>query len=349
MHTFSCQCGERVFFENSCCLACGSELGFVLEEDAMLALGSNPGGIHTTNVGRYEKCLNYSTQGACNWLVSTSVPDKYCEACRLNNVIPDLSDPKHLALWAEVEKAKRCLVYTLHQLGLPLLSKADDPERGLAFDIKSEQGGTRVLTGHAEGLITLNLAEADDVTRERIRVRLAERYRTLLGHFRHEIGHYFWERLIHDKNRFEAFRELFGDETRDYAESLKRHYASNNASDPLPEEYISAYAAAHPWEDWAEIFAHYLHMIDTLDTAQHFGFSGRLPSGTTPAEVEDANLLLEAWMDLTVVLNGLSRSMGVPDAYPFAITSPVAKKLTLVHTLIREERRAAPAPLRKSA
>jgi hypothetical protein len=336
MRTFTCACGARVFFDNSLCLSCGGELGFALEPRTMLRLEPSAEGVFASGDARYEKCLNYATQGVCNWVVPAGGEEKYCSACRLNNVIPDLSDPARLARWAEVEKAKRRLVYTLHQLHLPLLSKADDPERGLAFDIKSDDGGQRVVTGHAEGLVTLNLAEADTVFRERTRLTLSERYRTLLGHFRHEVGHYFWERLIRDHDRFDAFRELFGDERRDYAESLKQHYAATpNGGNNWSDEYISSYAASHPWEDWAETFAHYLHLIDTLDTAQEFGFTGRLSARTSLPSVKDTSLLIEEWRELTVALNSLSRSMGVPDPYPFAITPPVAKKLDFVHALVR--------------
>jgi hypothetical protein len=337
MRTFRCACGARVFFDNSLCLACGRELGFVLESQTMLALESSAGGTTVTADGSYAKCLNYATQGVCNWLVQTDADEKHCAACRLNNVIPDLSDPERFARWAEVEKAKRRLVYTLHQLRLPLISKAEDAARGLAFDIKADEPGARVITGHAEGLITLNLAEADAVTREQARVAMQERYRTLLGHFRHEVGHYFWERLIRDADRFDGFRELFGDETVDYAESLKAHYAKqqNGGGTPWNDQYISAYAASHPWEDWAETFAHYLHLIDTLDTAQEFGFTGRLSPRTSLTSVGDTALLLEEWTELTIALNALSRSMGLPDAYPFAISPIVAKKISFVHELVR--------------
>jgi len=340
MRTFACSCGARVFFDNSLCLTCGRELGFALDRSTMLTLDPASDGVYSTAEGRYEKCLNYATQGVCNWLIpAAGVAEKYCDGCRLNNVIPDLSDPERFARWAEVEKAKRRLVYTVHQHHLPLISKAEDAEKGLAFDIKADDGGTRVLTGHSEGLVTLNLAEADAVFRERTRGALAERYRTLLGHFRHEVGHYFWERLIRDENRFGAFRELFGDERRDYAESLKQHYGSSaDGGSAWSEHYISAYAASHPWEDWAETFAHYLHLIDTLDTAQEFGFTSRLSARTSLPSVSAARVLIDEWIELTVALNALSRSMGVPDPYPFTITDAVARKLEFVHALVRETR-----------
>jgi hypothetical protein len=239
-------------------------------------------------------------------------------------------------LWAEVEKAKRRLVYSLDRLNLPIVSKHDDPERGLSFDIKADEGSTRVLTGHADGLITLNLGEADAVWRERMRQQLKERYRTLLGHFRHEVGHYYWEVLIRDTPALDAYRALFGDERQDYAKALERHY-SRGALENYSDSFITPYAASHPWEDWAETFAHYLHMRDTLETAQHFGFcSVRLERVSI---VSDFDSVLAEWTELTIALNALNRSMGHPDAYPFAISPTVRDKLTFVAEILRDAAR----------
>jgi hypothetical protein len=242
--------------------------------------------------------------------------------------------PGNRVRWAEMERAKRQLVFTLSALRLPLVPKTDDLERGLAFDIKADSAGERVVTGHAEGLITLNLAEADAPIRERVRADMNERYRTLLGHFRHESGHYFWERLIRDRERQAPFRDLFGNETRDYGASIAAHYANGTA--PRSGDYISAYASSHPWEDWAETFAHYLHMIDTLETAQHFGLSGELAARPSVPKVGDFELLFSEWTELTVAMNALNRSMGLPDAYPFAISPAVRDKLEFVHRAIHD-------------
>jgi hypothetical protein len=202
--------------------------------------------------------------------------------------------------------------------------------RGLSFDIKSDVGDERVLTGHSDGLITLNIEEADPEKRERNRLALKERYRTLLGHFRHEVGHYYWDRLVREGDRLEAFRKVFGDERDDYAQALERHYAA-----PLEDyraRFISSYASAHPWEDFAETFANYLHMRDTLETAQHFGLTGDTPRSTRDAS--SLSSLLDDWLGLTVALNALNRSMGLPDAYPFALTPLVEVKLAFVHELV---------------
>jgi hypothetical protein len=338
VRTFECACGARVFFENTQCLSCSRELGFALRTHAMLALEPRDGGHFVTPLGSFRKCGNYAEQGVCNWLVPADAEQSLCEACRLNNVIPDLSVPENRALWAEVERAKRRLVYTLAQLDLPLVPKSDDPQHGLAFDIKADTAQSRVLTGHDEGLITLNLAEADAPTRERVRADMRERYRTLLGHFRHESGHYFWERLIRDRGKEPSFRELFGDETVDYAQSLAAHYARSGGNTGWNEAYISTYASSHPWEDWAETFAHYLHMIDTLETAQHFGLTSLAERRSVP-RILDFEPLLSEWTELTVALNALNRSMGLPDAYPFAISALVARKLAFVHATIHDRSR----------
>jgi len=333
MRVFECECGARVFFENTRCLACSRELGFAPDRLELLSFVPSTAGIVESPFGAYRKCKNYVDEGVCNWLVPAEADRELCQACELNHVIPDLSVPDNRTLWLEVERAKRRLVYSLNQLGLPLCSKTQDPTTGLSFDIKASVGDERVLTGHADGLITLNLSEADAAERERMRLAMKERYRTLLGHFRHEVGHYYWDRLVRDAGRVEAFRQLFGDESVDYTESLRRHYdAGPNPGDA--ERYITPYASAHPWEDFAETFAHYLHVTDTLETAEQFGFAAAKTG-------RDFDQLMREWYGLSVALNALNRSMGLPDAYPFAISDAVSAKLRFVHELIHAARRAS--------
>jgi len=347
VRTFECACGARVFFENTQCLTCSRELGFALRARTMLALEPRSDGTFVTPVGNFRKCANYAQQSVCNWLVPEGAEHELCEACRLNNVIPDLSVPANHALWAEMERAKRRLVYTLAQLGLPLVPKSDDAERGLAFDIKADTAQSRVLTGHDEGLITLNLSEADAPTRERVRADMRERYRTLLGHFRHESGHYFWERLIRDRRKEPSFRELFGDERASYADAQKRHYNEGPAAD-WPSRFVSAYASMHPWEDWAETWAHYLHMVDTLDTANWSGLTlqprAQADPGMTdrtPIGRSDFQSLLARWQPLTYAMNSLNRSLGLPDAYPFSLSPAAVDKLHFVHRVITAASKAS--------
>jgi hypothetical protein len=339
VRTFICGCGARIFFENTRCLTCSSALGFRPDKLVMVAfetdLGSGgelPGG--------FRPCANYVDNGVCNWLVPNDSPHTLCDACRLNHTIPNLSEPGNRELWAEVESAKRRLIYGLSRLQLQVLSKLDDVKRGLSFDIMGDAGDARVLTGHSDGLITLNIEEADPAKRERNRLALKERYRTLLGHFRHEVGHYYWDRLVLEGNRLDAFRKVFGDERADYAKALEHHYEA-----PLADyhfRFISSYASSHPWEDFAETFAHYLHMRDTLETAEHFGFSGDRPRVASRG-ASALSSLLDDWLSLTVALNALNRSMGLPDAYPFALTPLVEVKLAFVHELISGQQAAVRA------
>ena len=335
MRTFRCSCGARTFFENTTCLACGLALGFLPDASELATLPSPSAGRYRTEHGEYRMCSNYVVEGVCNWMVPAASKDDLCQACDLNRVIPDLSQPANRVAWADVEKAKRRLVYTLNGLGLPLRSKRLDPERGLAFDIKAASEKERVLTGHADGLVTLNIAEANAAEREHVRLAMKERYRTLLGHFRHEVGHYYWDELLARAGRLDSFRALFGDERQDYGEALKRHYAKALVGPPS-DAFVSAYAAAHPWEDFAETFAHYLHCVDTLQTAQAFGFVHDVVPAATP-RVNDFEQAYGEWTALSVALNSLNRSMGLLDAYPFAVGAGAKEKLRFVHELILPE------------
>ena len=365
MKTFACACGNRLFFDNTLCLVCGRESGFLPDRLVLSALEQAPAGgeLATADGGRpdyralaagacYRKCRNYAEAQVCNWMVPADEPHAYCVACGLNHTIPDLSQSQNWVLWRRVEAAKRRLVYTLLQLGLPVIGKQQDPERGLWFEFlkdppqgEAAEQDAHVMTGHDEGVITLNVAEADPSAREAMREQVNERYRTLLGHFRHEVGHYYWNLLIRDgpPGRLEDFRALFGDERRDYGEALKAHYARGAAPD-WQHAYISVYAASHPWEDWAETWAHFLHMLDTLETAHDFGFAVEGRRVLARDEGGPAfESLLDDWQRLSVALNELNRSMGLSDAYPFA-PSPVAlEKLRFVRRVIAEARGAGSA------
>ena len=293
-------------------------------------------------------CAN-ARYDACNWLVPADDQSAYCRACRLNRVIPDLSVPGNLVLWQRLEAAKHRLVYGLLRLGLPLGQGFDRPDLGPRFEFIASSGaafqeGPTVVTGHSNGVITIDIAEADDVERERHRRDLLESYRTLLGHFRHEIGHYYWDRLVSFGVWHEGFRDLFGDERTDYATALQAHYAAGPRLG-WQETHISGYASAHPWEDFAETWAHYLHIVDTLDTAAAFGLQVRASVGQSPrveAEVtldpyleQDFDLLMAGWPSLTYAVNSLNHSMGQPDLYPFVLSPTVQGKLRFVHGLIQ--------------
>ena len=381
---YRCQCGCPVFFRNSACLACGTPLGYDPEQARLLPLmaGMEPGtwvlwhdhSINQTNqqqtqapgnlgcsenavlpppAQRYTRCANLQTPAACNWLVPVNgqaAAEPLCRACRLNHTIPDLNDSAHPdngLLWGRIELAKRRLVSSLLALGLPVASRvSEDTGRGMMFDfLRSPDLGPHVMTGHNTGLITLNLQEADDAVREATRTAMREPYRTLLGHFRHEIGHYYWDRLVWGTDWMEGFHRLFGDETLNYAASLKQNY-EQGPPDQWWLHYVSAYASTHPWEDWAECWAHYLHMRDTVDTALSLGLA------TDSAQLEFTPFTLDAlyqpehpeaqhfldflndWTRLTTLLNEMSRSMGQPDFYPFVLPREVVAKLHFIHLLV---------------
>lgn len=355
--SFRCQCGRPVFFRNSVCLACKTPLGFDPEELQIIPL--RPGAVAGTFKAHgqeaplplWRRCGNFNSPAGCNWLISAAEEAQQCRSCRLNRTIPDLNIAENARYWMLIENAKRRLVSQLLSLGLPVQSKvSEDTEGGVMFDLlRSPPEGPRVLTGHATGLITLNVEEADDSIREKTRHEMREPYRTLLGHFRHEIGHYYWDRLIWDSTWLDKFRELFGDEREDYAAALRKNYDKGPPPD-WRDRHITSYASVHPWEDWAETWAHYLHVVDSLDTALGFGLRGE----DVEAEVEpfsvadlydatapDANnvvKLVNSWIQLTTVLNELARSMGQHDFYPFVMSRPVLKKMHFIQMVVKENR-----------
>jgi hypothetical protein len=256
-----------------------------------------------------------------------------CAGCVLTRTRPSDDDPEAVEQWRVAEEAKRRLLFELGELGLPVESWRER-EGGLAFELLSSRAEP-VTTGHASGVITLDLAESDDAHREQMREQLGEPYRTVLGHFRHEVGHYYWPLLVPDGPARERYRALFGDERDDYGAALERHYADGPPAD-WPQRFVSAYAAMHPWEDWAETFAHHLHIWDTLQTAEAYGVR---VEGKAPAPGPDFRTLLEEWLPLTYALNAINRSMGRDDLYPFVLAEPVVDKLAFVHEVVAAARR----------
>jgi len=351
MKTFYCDsCGNLVFFENIQCVKCGHALGFLPDVLDLSALEAAPENAWRALAAPakdrlYRQCRNGREHQVCNWLVPVEDENPFCAACRMNQTIPDLSVAGNLERWHKMELAKRRLLYTLLHLGLPLDGNPQENRPALQFKFLADiSGAPPILTGHANGLITQNIAEADDPEREKRRVSFHEPYRTLLGHFRHEAAHYYWDRLIANSPHLPRFRELFGDETQDYAAALKRHYEQGAPSD-WQERYVSAYASAHPWEDWAESCAHYFHIMDTVETAAGFGMKlqPRHPAAQTmtadPKAVSDTqdsfDRILENWLPLTYALNSLNRGMGVPDLYPFVLPAPAIKKLRFIHETVK--------------
>jgi hypothetical protein len=324
-------------FENSICLSCGSALGFSLPDMALLVIAPGPESEHAGAVdeSEYRLCANLH-RAECNWLVEKGPVVKLCASCALTRTRPNDADVKAMAAFANAEKAKRRLIVELNELKLPIVGRDQDPNYGLAFDLLSSEN-EKVFTGHDNGVITLDLAEGDDVHREQLRIAMAEPYRTLLGHFRHEIGHYYFYRLVGTSaDNTARFTELFGDPNTDYQAALDRHY-SQGAPPGWEKDFVSSYATMHPAEDWAETFAHYLHIRDTLDTSAAFGYA---PSGATLERrmlgPSGFDTIIELWLPLSWGLNMVNRSMGKEDLYPFVLPPAVLEKMRFIHTVIDE-------------
>jgi hypothetical protein len=374
MRVFNCDhCGHLVFFDSVQCVHCGSTLAFLPDALTMAALAPAPqdgaglwrrmGGRGTAQYsGRlYRLCHNHIEHQACNFAVPANDYAEYCVSCRQTRVLPDLSETANRGRWMQIEAAKRRLFYTLARLGLEPAPGRPGPVFEFLADLP---GGPSIMTGHHSGTITLNVAEADDDERARRRIALGEPYRTLIGHLRHESGHFYWDQLVRDGGRLEAFRSVFGDESQDYAAALDAHYAKGNDVGDWAERHVSAYAAAHPWEDWAETWAHYLHMIDLLETSASYGTEITVPgiygaqrsSALDPfaKPAPDFDTMLLQLVPLTLLLNSLTRSLGQPDAYPFALAGEALEKLRFVHDMVREEANrptvpSVPAPATASA
>ena len=343
MKPYLCPCGNTLYFENSRCLECDREIGYDNAGDRMVDVGPDQ---------PFTRCSNGVTHGACNWVVPVEEKGNLCPACVLSSMIPDLSFPNNLELWKLMEQAKRHMLYSLNRLELPVVDKIKQPETGLAFEFLRPQPDQPVITGHEKGLITMNLEEADDTVRETNRSRLHEPYRTLLGHFRHEVGHYYWylwyETGATAPGMLEAFREVFGDERADYGAAMKHHY-DNGAPAGWENSHISAYSTMHPWEDWAETWAHYLHICDGLETARDFNLeqgvkrkaidlyapeTAQLPGPLQGLDPSPFLSLLHRWIRLSPALNAVAQSLGHTNIYPFVLSTPVVKKLHFIHACI---------------
>jgi hypothetical protein len=335
-----------LFFENSACLQCGLEIGYDVAGDHMVGL---------TSEAPFQRCENGLNYGVCNWVLPRGGSEKLCASCNLNRIIPDLAVAGNREAWHKIEVAKRRILYTLARLGLSPASKKQDAVNGLAFDfLRPTPMAPQVLTGHEDGVITLNVEEAEDLEREKRRELLGESYRTLIGHFRHEIAHYYWDRFFQGRadndEIMQGCREVFGDERADYMMSLQRHYSEGPIAS-APGTFITPYASAHPWEDWAETWAHYLHMIDGIETARSFGLnSDAVPIPFTPFPKESVTLpaqltwpkgekaefleLLHGWARLAPAINEVVASLGHPTFYPFVFSESIIRKFFFVHHMV---------------
>lgn len=339
MKRFACSCGVRVFFDDYWCTACGADLGYAPDLAEFLARPPGTARFTAADGSAWKACRNRDQHSVCNWLLPAADPSQFCAACALNSVIPNLSSEHNLRLWRRMEHAKRRLVYSLLQFGLPLEATQGRPP--LRFEFLEDQRSnpqvaeSLVMTGHRAGIITINLLEADDVARHVVREQMSERYRTLLGHFRHESGHYYESLLVPPGNARDGYRKLFGDEREPYAAALERYHESGPPTD-WGTRHISPYASSHPMEDWAECWSHYLHIVDGLETARATGFITEPPSADWEQEISH-------WISVSVRLNELARGLGVDDPYPFVLNGPVRAKLAFIHQRLAATRSAAAA------
>jgi hypothetical protein len=351
MRPYACpNCSRPNHFEVRVCPNCAFTLGYDPESDQLLFLGDGAttwrdasGQPHAVLV-----CQNNNEYQICNWLVPSVGNQPLCLACKHNRTIPDLTAPDVPQRWAKIEAAKRRLFHTLVHLNLPCETVAEADANGtspgLAFDflydpVGEETGTVRITTGHEAGLVTLNILEADDVQREKMRTGLGEPYRTLLGHFRHEVGHYYWSRLIEDTAEVENFRALFGDERISYEEAMERHYGDAGAG--WTTDFVSSYATMHPWEDFAETFAHLMHIIDALATIGGFGMRMMNWPGYEEQPAVDfdpyratTNTLVAEWGPFAFAENAINRSMGQSDLYPFNLSDTIVAKLDYINRLL---------------
>jgi hypothetical protein len=329
-------------------MVCQSPVGFHSKELRMVTLKPATDDWLFLNVSNPEETLRFCrnhTAVSCNWLVAADGEDPFCVSCQLNKIIPNLSVPENRARWQQLEAAKKRLIFSLLKLKLSFKRGVPFTDSGLQFEFLSNDFAIEpVLTGHLNGVITINVEEADEIQRHITQLQMGEKYRTLLGHFRHEVGHFYWNRLVRDGGFLTQFRVLFGDEGSNYSDALEQYYRTG----PPPhweDEYISEYASSHPWEDWAETWANYLHIMDSLETAWSFGIQLKPDQGglsnltgdrlDDPYSIEDFQRIIASWLPLSIAMNNLNRSMGHRDFYAFYISPKVIDKLSFVHSLCR--------------
>jgi hypothetical protein len=350
MNTFQCSCGNRLFFNNTVCINCNNEVGWCEAFHTITALEPAADGYRCLNAkcgAAVVKCRNYSDEHVCNRVLipsELSVEEGLCKACRLNDVIPNLAIAGNRERWAKLELAKRRLLVELDELNLKYAPEDIPAHTGshakpLVFDFKSDTPEIKILTGHADGRITINIAEADTVERERVRQQMHEPHRTLIGHMRHEIGHYYWMTLVQDKCEDECLA-VFGDHRNaPYAEALNKYYLTG----PEPDwqgNFVSAYATAHPWEDFAETWGFYFDMWTVLTTMHH-----HLPALASDPYSLTIGGLAGTYQQLGIFFNEVNRTMGLKDLVPEIISPAVTAKLAFIDKLIGRVQTADSVPI----
>jgi hypothetical protein len=358
MRTFSCSCGNLLFFDNSICMCCKREVGWCPQcrHITDVTTGNDGAFICPRCETTLVKCANYASSNVCNRFVIRRVGEGsqgqtsagiFCDCCRFNRIIPDLKIKGNREKWYRLEAAKRRTLYDLDLLGLPFGDSRDNITPALVFEFKGDPildknyrgvvGGQKVYTGHDNGVITINIQEADDIEREKLRVNMHEAQRSLLGHFRHEFGHYIWDVMIKGKME-NSFIAMFGDHNNPAYEVALQDYYKNGPKPDWLLNYVSAYATMHPWEDFAETFAVYLDMASSLDTACH---QQLIPS----VDPKDPDAMVDAYKKLGIALNEMNRTIGMLDFLPELFAKPIRDKLRFIHGLTRNSSRPAGNPL----
>ena len=331
MKLFKCpRCKGTLYFNNRAC-GCGTQVAFDPEAEKFEILDA--------------ACANREQIG-CNWKAASG-QGSLCRACAMTEVVPDSMVNTNVPLWADTEAAKRWVLVNLGQWGW---LKAGDQGPWPRFHLLSEvtsSGPAPVTMGHADGLITINVTEADPAQRVARREKLSERYRTLTGHFRHELGHYVFQRLVEDERFAAAFRNRFGDERADYGAALSQHY-DNGPPQGWQDNHITEYASSHPHEDWAETFAHLVHLTDMIDSANATGLRQSSTGVPDPYRTSDGDAVISAGANLGIAFNHVNRSMGLFDLYPFVIAPAVRDKLAFVRAAVAAGPREAAKPRRRN-
>lgn len=328
MRSFTCSCQRALYFDSTVCLNCKSETGMCPNCRAVTPLlRQKPDGLKCGNEAcgaMVHRCSNFGEIGCNRMVICVDGPHGlHCDHCLLTTIVPNVSIGGNREKWMKLERAKQRVLYVLDLLGLPF---RNDDLRGMpsvSFEFKAD-ADEPVQTGHENGVITINIREADDVEREKARASFNEPQRTLVGHFRHELGHYYWDRLVHGQLE-EDFRALFGDErSPNYSEAIERYYANG----PLPNwqnNFISAYATMHPWEDFAETFGAYLDMVTILDTGRHWGL--------VECDFKEVNSMVSLYQRLGIIANELNRDMGLVDLVPEVFAPRIIEKMKFLHSL----------------
>ena len=326
MRAFGCEvCGAELFFENSVCVRCGSAVGYSREHGTLVAVTADR-----------PICANLNRCG-CNWIADPASVLGLCFSCRLTRTRPADADAVGLAQYWVAEAAKRRLIFGLDELELPIM--ISDGFAGLAFDLLSSTQG-KIITGHLNGIITLDLAESNDSHREALRQSMDEPYRTVLGHFRHEIGHYYCQLLALTPDRRDEFRTLFGDETLSYEEALQRHYASRELASsgrasssartrPCIRSRISRRCSATSCTSPTRCRRRgssgcCRNRISATTSSRHAGTARKLRKSLLERPM--AEVVGETWLPVSKGLNQINRSMGKPDLYPFVLRTAGDRK-----------------------